>query len=117
MKTADNKHHPGYMELIEDLTTKFPLSEPRIEGEQTQKDFIALFGAVLRMRNILLSFDDFKDMGILTERELQDYLARYQDLRDEWLSAGRKATQSILMTISSLKRNLSGKSKSISIIS
>ena len=87
---ADNKHHPGYMELIEDLTTRFPLSEPRIEGEQAQKDFIALFGAVLRMRNILLSFDDFKDMGILTERELQDYLARYQDLRDEWTERRKK---------------------------
>ena len=106
---ADNKHHPGYMELIEDLTTRFPLSEPRIEGEQAQKDFIALFGAVLRMRNILLSFDDFKDMGILTERELQDYLARYQDLRDE-----RKAIQSISMMTSFLKRNLSDKSKSTS---
>ena len=87
---ADDKHHPGYMELIEDLTTRFPLSEPRIEGEQAQKDFIALFGAVLRMRNILLSFDDFKDMGILTERELQDYLARYQDLRDEWTERRKK---------------------------
>ena len=87
---ADDKHHPGYMELIEDLTTRFPLSEPRIEGERAQKEFIALFGAVLRMRNILLSFDDFKDMGILTERELQDYLARYQDLRDEWTERRKK---------------------------
>ena len=81
---ADDKPHPGYVDLIEELTTKFPLSVPQIVGEQKQKDFIALFGAILRMRNLLLSFDDFAGKEILSERDLQDYLGRYQDLRDEW---------------------------------
>lgn len=36
------------------------------------------------MRNLLLSFDDFKDKELISERDLQDYLGRYQDLRDEW---------------------------------
>jgi len=76
--------HPGYADMIEALTTKFPLSEPQIIGEQNQKDFIALFGAILRMRNLLLSFDEFAGKEILSERDLQDYLGRYQDLRDEW---------------------------------
>ena len=80
----DDKHHPGYVDLIDDLTTKFPLSEPRIVGEQNQKDFIALFGAVLRMRNLLSSFDEFAGKELISERDLQDYLGRYQDLRDEW---------------------------------
>mgnify|MGYP002513043052 CR=1 FL=1 len=30
------------------------------------------------------SFDEFKEKELLTERDLQDYLGRYQDLRDEW---------------------------------
>lgn len=76
--------HPGYADMIEELTTKFPLSEPQIIGEQNQKNFIALFGAILRMRNLLLSFDEFAGKDILPERDLQDYLGRYQDLRDEW---------------------------------
>lgn len=76
--------HPGYADMIEELTTKFPLSEPQIIGEQNQKNFIALFGAILRMRNLLLSFDEFAGKEILSERDLQDYLGRYQDLRDEW---------------------------------
>ena len=76
--------HPGYTDMIEELTTKFPLSEPQIIGEQNQKDFISLFGAILRMRNLLLSFDEFAGKEILSERDLQDYLGRYQDLRDEW---------------------------------
>lgn len=80
----DGKPHPGYVEMITDLTARFPLSEPQIIGEQNQKDFIALFGAILRMRNLLLSFDEFAGKEILTERDLQDYLSHYQDLRDEW---------------------------------
>ena len=76
--------HPGYADMIEELTSRFPLTEPQIIGEQNQKDFIALFGAVLRMRNLLLSFDEFAGKEILSERDLQDYLGRYQDLRDEW---------------------------------
>ena len=63
---------------------KFPLSAPQIVGEQNQKDFIALFGAILRMRNLLVSFDEFKGNELISERDLQDYLGRYQDLRDEW---------------------------------
>lgn len=75
---------PGYADMIEELKEKFPLSEPQIVGEQSQKNFIALFGAILRMRNLLLSFDNFNGMEIITERDLQDYLGRYQDLHDEW---------------------------------
>ena len=80
----NGEKHPGYVALFNDLTARFPLSEPQIIGEQKQKDFVALFGAILRMRNILVSFDEFHDLELFTERDLQDYLGRYQDLRDEW---------------------------------
>ena len=82
--SAENKPVPGYVDMVEDLGEKFPLGEPQIMGEQNQKDFIALFGAILRMRNLLVSFDEFQGKELLTERDLQDYLGRYQDLRDEW---------------------------------
>ena len=36
------------------------------------------------MRNLLIAFDEFEGEEILSERDLQDYLGRYQDLRDEW---------------------------------
>ena len=83
-ESADGKRMPGYKDMIEDLTAKFPVTEPQIIGEQKQKDFIALFGAILRMRNLLLTFDDFAGKEILSDRDLQDYLGKYQDLRDEW---------------------------------
>lgn len=76
---GDTKHTNGYKELIENLLTRFPLEQPII-GEQDEKDFIALFGSILRMRNILTAFDDFKGNEILSERQLQDYQSTYLDL-------------------------------------
>ena len=83
-KDEEGKTHPGYAGMIERLTTEFPVTEPQIVGEQNQKDFIMLFGAILKMRNLLLSFDDFAGKEMISDRDLQDYLGRYQDLRDEW---------------------------------
>lgn len=91
-ESIDGKPMPGYVDLLEELNQKFPLSEPRITGEQNQKEFIALFGAILRMRNLLVSFDDFKGKEGISERDLQDYLGRYQDLRDEWSRKRREST-------------------------
>ena len=93
--TQDGKEQPGYADMIGELMEKFPLSEPRIEGEQNQKDFIVLFGAILRMRNLLLSFDEFKGKELISERDLQDYLGRYQDLRDEWVNRSKGEKEDI----------------------
>ncbi|WNV56496.1 type I restriction endonuclease subunit R [Oscillospiraceae bacterium NTUH-002-81] len=91
-ESVDGKQMPGYVDMIEELNRKFSLSEPQIIGEQRQKEFIALFGAILRMRNLLLSFDEFKGNEQISERDLQDYLGRYQDLRDEWKRRRKKST-------------------------
>lgn len=86
----DGKQYPGYMDMMDDLTSKFPLSEPQIIGEQNQKGFISLLGAILRMRNLLSAFDEFAGKEMISERDLQDYLGRYQDLRDEWNEKRKK---------------------------
>ena len=76
-------NHIGYIDMINDLTIKYPLSDERITGEKRQREFIVLFGAVLRMRNLLTSFDEFAGNEILTPIEFQDYTSRYLDLREE----------------------------------
>ena len=93
--TEDGKAKPGYVDLINELSRKFPLSEARITGEQNQKDFIVLFGAILRTRNLLLSFDEFREKDLISQRDLQDYLGRYQDLRDEWISRAKAEKEDI----------------------
>ena len=78
------KKHAGYKELMEELDDNYPLSEPSIIGEKKQKEFIALFGSILRMRNLLSSFDEFAGNELINERDFQDYCGRYLDLKEEW---------------------------------
>ena len=68
----DGKTIRGYKSLVEELQDKFPI-EDRIGGEKNQKDFIKLYGGILRVRNILTTFDEFEGNEILTERDFQDY--------------------------------------------
>lgn len=89
-KSVDGKVYPGYVDMINELLSDFPLADSQIIGEQKQKDFISLFGAILRMRNLLSAFDEFADKEMISERDLQDYLGRYQDLRDEWYEKNKK---------------------------
>lgn len=89
---SKGKHNDGYVDMIDKLLTEFPLSEYPIVGEERQKEFIVLLGAILRMRNLLVSFDEFEGKELISERDFQDYLGRYQDLRDEWKERRIKGT-------------------------
>ena len=79
----DGKHHPGYAELIDELQELFPLGQP-IVGEQLQKEFIKLYGKILRARNILSTFDDFEGQAIISDRDFQDYQSTYIDLYNQF---------------------------------
>ncbi|MDR0423089.1 MAG: type I restriction endonuclease subunit R [Rickettsiales bacterium] len=78
----DGEHQNGYIELINELRDKFPLPV-HIVGEAEEKEFISLYGAILRIKNILSAFDDFLGCEILTERDFQDYQSTYLDLYDK----------------------------------
>ncbi len=78
----DGKHYDGYKELIGRLLSEFPLNQV-IQGEKSKKEFISLYGAILRSKNILSSFDDFKGNEILPIRDFQDYQSIYLDLYQE----------------------------------
>ena len=79
----DGKHYDGYEELIAKLVDMFPLGEPII-GEKLQKEFIKLYGKILRAKNILSTFDDFEGQAILDDRTFQDYQSIYIDLYNEF---------------------------------
>ena len=78
----DKKPVKGYVELVGDLKENFPLNQ-EIIGEENQKTFIKLFGAILKLQNILTTFDDFKGKEILSESEQGDYRSHYIDLYRE----------------------------------
>ncbi len=79
------KKQKGYEERIAELLQKYPLGE-QIIGEQAQKDFIVSMGNILRLKNILSSFDRFEGNEILSERDFQDYIGTYTDLYEEFKS-------------------------------
>lgn len=65
------------------MLEQYPLGQ-LIVGEAAQKAFIALFGTILRLENILKSFDDFLGNEILAQRQGQDYRSVYLDLYTEF---------------------------------
>ena len=75
----DEGHVRGYRELVDKLLNEFPIGEPII-GEERQKDFVKLFGSILRLQNILSVFDQYAGNEILSPREQQDYQSLYLDI-------------------------------------
>jgi type I restriction enzyme R subunit len=72
-----------YSDKVANLLQTYPIGFP-IVGESAQKDFVSLFGDVLRLQNILVSFDNFAGNEILTERQRQDYQSVYLNLYAEF---------------------------------
>lgn len=79
----NGKKQIGYEERIAMLLQKYPLGV-QIVGEKAEKDFIASIGNILRLRNILSSFDKFAGNEILSERDFQDYTGMYVDLYQKY---------------------------------
>lgn len=79
----NGKKQIGYEERIAMLLQKYPL-RVQIVGEKAEKDFIVSIGNILRLRNILSSFDKFAGNEILSERDFQDYTGMYVDLYQKY---------------------------------
>jgi type I restriction enzyme R subunit len=76
-------YYAEYADKVAELLALYPLGEPII-GESARKAFIALFGQILRLENILTSFDDFAGHELLDQRQGQDYRSVYLDLYAEF---------------------------------
>jgi type I restriction enzyme R subunit len=107
-ETEEGKKIKGYEELIAELLQKYPLeghSERSEESlttngniiisEQAQKEFIKLYGGILKVRNILSSFDEFAGNEILTERDVQDYHSMYINLYNEFRGKNKGESENV----------------------
>ncbi len=93
---ADGTHHTGWVELIRELLKKFPLSgDPRglhIMGEKAEKEFIKLFGTILRALNILQTFDEFEGNEIIDlNGDFLDYRGFYNEMHEKYRPKGGEA--------------------------
>lgn len=93
-KDDNGKKQIGYEERIAMLLQKYPLGV-QIVGEKAEKDFIASIGNILRLRNILSSFDKFAGNEILSERDFQDYTGMYVDLYQKYKQKDDEEKESI----------------------
>jgi type I restriction enzyme R subunit len=92
------EYYAEYEALIEKLRMSFAPGET-ITGEDEQKEFVKLFGDVLRLRNILTSFDDFTGDSLLSERDVQDYQSTYLDIHADMRARAKSEKESILEDI------------------
>lgn len=82
--TDDNgKKIKGYEKLIAELIQKYPLKE-QIIGERNKKGFISLYSSILKVKNILSTFDSFLGNEILSARDFQDYHSIYINFYEEF---------------------------------
>jgi len=73
------EYYDEYSNLVSELTSKFSPGElPASETEQ--REFVNLYNKILRLQNILKSFDDFKSNELLSERTFQDYQSTYIEI-------------------------------------
>ena len=83
------KTFKGYIEICEELIAKFP-DPTEIELEADKKEFVQLFGELLKAENILRNFDEFQNFEkIISERQMQDMKSVYVDIRESFLNERR----------------------------
>ena len=72
----------GYKELCEEITEKFP-DPTEIKLEKDKKEFVKLFGEILKKENILRNYDEFSSFEkIISERLKQDMKSVYIWIKD-----------------------------------
>jgi type I restriction enzyme R subunit len=80
----NGKHVLGYKELIDKLKKQKVSSLSSFSDEKEEQEFIRLYSGILKIKNILTSFDDYIGNEILTERQFQDYQSIYLELYDKY---------------------------------
>ena len=78
---ANGKHQPGYKEIVETLREEYPLPVGTdVMTEDAKKDFIKKYSYILKLYNILSTFDEFDGKELLGEQERQHYASAYLEL-------------------------------------
>ena len=76
----------GYKGLCEEIIEKFP-DPTEIKLEKDKKEFVKLFGEILKRENILRNYDEFSSFEkIISERLKQDMTSTYIKIKEERIS-------------------------------
>ena len=85
-----------YAKKLDYIRKAFPLGAADVlMTDESKRDFVNAFSAILRLRNILASFDGFEGDDPATPREIQDYQSEYLAVRDEMKGRQKAEKESI----------------------
>lgn len=79
----EGKYHIGYKEMVEKLLAEYPIGE-EIVGDDAKKDFVKMYSYIMRLMNILSTFDAFEGNAIISEADRQHYASMYIELYHEF---------------------------------
>ena len=83
------KKFKGYKDICEEIIAKFP-DPTEIVLDADKKEFVQLFGELLKAENILRNFDEFESFEkIISDRQMQDMKSVYVDIRESILNERR----------------------------
>jgi type I restriction enzyme R subunit len=85
----------AYDKIVGELLESTPPGEEPF-GEAAEKRFVVLFGEILKLRNVLTSFDEFAEDDALSPRDLQNYTSSYNALWEKHRKGDKKDKESIL---------------------
>ena len=80
---ADGTWHEGYKDMVEKLMADYPIGM-EITGEDAKKEFIKIYSYIMRLYNILTTFDTFEGNEILGEQDRQHYASTYIEIYHEF---------------------------------
>ncbi|WP_427867185.1 type I restriction endonuclease subunit R [Mycoplasmopsis arginini] len=93
----DGSVYNGYTYFVKRLNEMFPNDDyDRFLNEEEEHNFIRIFGEILKARNILMQFDEFKENDILKDRQIQNYQSTYLELEYKHRTQKRQQSESIL---------------------
>ncbi|EGV10598.1 type I restriction and modification enzyme - subunit R C-terminal domain protein [Streptococcus constellatus subsp. pharyngis SK1060 = CCUG 46377] len=76
----------GYTEVCREILERFP-NPQEIKTENDKKEFVKLFGELLKLDNVLRNYDEFQELDKpISEGYLQDLKSAYVEIRDEFLN-------------------------------
>lgn len=79
----------GYKDICNEIVEKFP-DPTEIFLEVDKKEFVQLFGELLKSENILKNFDEFESFDkIISDRLMQDMKSVYVDIRENIVNSRR----------------------------
>ena len=83
------KSMKGYVDLCNEIVDKFP-NPVEIELDSDKKEFVELFGELLKSENILRNFDEFENFEkIISDRQMQDMKSVYVDICEDIRNTGK----------------------------